>query len=221
MAGLTVHTEPASEPLSQSETKSYLRVDSSGDDALITSLIITARKIAEEHMGRAIISQTMRLFIDSIDVYRDPLFEVMRTGADLNYYKNFIDLPFPEVTSITHVKTFDDSDNATTFADTKYYVDNIRQPARIVLRTGQTFPTALRVANAIEVQFVTGYADASSVPAPIKVALLQIVAFLYEQRGDGIDYLQQREGIPNTVRTLLAPYVVYSGLGSSKIMQLG
>ena len=31
MAGLTVHTEPASEPLSQSETKSYLRVDSSGE----------------------------------------------------------------------------------------------------------------------------------------------------------------------------------------------
>jgi len=221
MAGLVVHTEPASEPLSQSETKSYLRVTDSGDDALITSLIVTARKIAEEHMSRAIITQTMRLFIDSIDVYREPLFDGIRTGADLNYHKNFIDLPFPEVTAISHVKAYDDSDTATTFASSKYYLDNARQPARLVLRTGETFPTALRVANAIEVQYVTGYADASSVPAPIKIALLQIVAFLYEQRGDGIDYLQQREGIPNTVRTLLAPYVVYSGLGSSKIMQLG
>ena len=120
MAGLTVHTEPASEPLSQSETKSYLRVTDSGDDALITSLIVTARKIAEEHMSRAIISQTLRLFVDSLDEYEDPLWEGMRTGAYLNYYKDYIDLPFPDVSSVTHVKTYDDEDTATTFASSKY-----------------------------------------------------------------------------------------------------
>ena len=40
-----------------------------------------------------------------------------------------------------------------------YGYGNARQPARLVLRTGETFPTALRVANAIEVQYVTGYAS--------------------------------------------------------------
>jgi hypothetical protein len=144
MAGLTVHTEPASEPLSQSETKSYLRVTDSGDDALITSLIVTARKIAEEHMSRAIISQTLQLFIDTLEDYDDPLWEGMRTGAYLNYYKNYIDLPFPEVTSISHIKTYDDADNATTFANTKYFLDNARQPARVVLRTGETFPNSIK-----------------------------------------------------------------------------
>ena len=218
MAGLTVHTEPASEPLSQSETKSYLRVTDSGDDALITSLIVSARKIAEEHMSRAIISPTLRLFVDSLDEYEDPLWEGMRTGAYLNYYKDYIDLPFPDVSSVTHVKTYDDEDTATTFASSKYYLDNARQPARLVLRTGETFPTALRVANAIEVQYVTGYSDASSVPAPIKIALLQIVAFLYEHRGD---MYEGQTSLPTTARKLLDPYVVYSGLGSSKLLQIG
>lgn len=221
MAGLKIHTAPSSEPVTLSDTKNYLRISGSSDDTLINSLIVTARRIAEEHMGRAIISQTLQLFIDTLENYDDPLFEGIKTGPYLNYYKNYIDLPFPEVSSITHIKTFDDEDNATTFSSSKYFLDNVRQPARVVLRTGETFPTALRVANAIEVQFVAGYADANSVPDPIKVALFQIVAFLYEQRGDGIDYLQQREGIPNTVRSLLSPYIVYSGLGSSKFLQLG
>ena len=218
MAGLTVHTEPASEPLALSETKSYLRVDGSGDDTLITSLIVTARKIAEQHMSRAIITQTLRLFIDTLEDYDDPLWEGMRTGPYLNYYKDYIDLPFPEVTSVTHVKTYDDADTATTFASSKYFLDNARVPARIVLRTGETFPTALRVANAIEVQYVTGYADASSVPAPIKIALFQIVAFLYEHRGD---MYEAKSSLPPTAKKLLEPFVVYSGLGSSKLLQLG
>ena len=169
-------------------------------------------------MSRAIISQTLRLFVDSLDEYEDPLWEGMRTGAYLNYYKDYIDLPFPDVSSVTHVKTYDDEDTATTFASSKYYLDNARQPARLVLRTGETFPTALRVANAIEVQYVTGYSDASSVPAPIKIALLQIVAFLYEHRGD---MYEVQTSLLTTARKLLDPYVVYSGLGSSKLLQIG
>ena len=218
MAGLVVHTAPATEPLTLSETKSYLRDDTSGDDTLITSLIVTARRLAEEHMQRAIITQTLQLFIDTLEDYEDPLWEGMRTGPYLNYYKNYIDLPMPTVTSISHIKTYDDSDNATTFANTKYFLDNAKQPARIVLRTGETFPTALRVANAIEVKYVTGYADASSVPEPIKFALFQIIAFLYEHRGD---MYEGKSALPNTAKKLLEPYVVYSGLGSSKLLQIG
>jgi uncharacterized phiE125 gp8 family phage protein len=169
-------------------------------------------------MGRAIISQTLQLFIDTLENYDDPLFEGIKTGPYLNYYKNYIDLPFPEVSSITHIKTFDDEDNATTFSSSKYFLDNVRQPARVVLRTGETFPTALRVANAIEVQFVAGYADANSVPAPIKIALFQIVAFLYEHRGD---MYEAKSSLPPTAKKLLSPYIVYSGLGSSKFLQLG
>ncbi len=179
MAGLVIHTEPASEPITLAEAKAYLRIDSSGDDALITSLIVSARKLCEEHMQRAIMSQTLQLLLDNLDDIDDPLWEGMRTGPYLNYYKNYIDLPMPPVTSVTHIKTYDDEDTATTFASSKYYVDNAKQPARIVLRTGETFPTALRVANAIEVQYIVGYASSNAVPEPITFAIYQVLTYLY------------------------------------------
>ena len=86
MAGLVIHTEPASEPITLAEAKAYLRVDSSGDDALITSLIVSARKLCEEHMQRAIMSQTLQLFLDNLDDIDNPLWEGMRTGPYLNYF---------------------------------------------------------------------------------------------------------------------------------------
>tara|TARA_R110001592_G_scaffold153992_1_gene382852 strand:- start:4438 stop:5094 length:657 start_codon:yes stop_codon:yes gene_type:complete len=218
MSGLVIKTEPASEPITLAEAKAYLRVDSSGDDALITSLIVSARKLCEEHMQRAIMSQTLQLFLDSTIDIDDPLWEGTRTGPYLNYYKNYIDLPMPVVSAVTHVKTYDDSDNATTFADTRYYVDKARQPARVVLRTGESLPTALRVANAIEVQYVTGYASANAVPEPIKVGIYQVLTYLYEHRGD---MYEGKTSMPSTASKVLAPYVVYSGLGSSKLMSLG
>ena len=218
MSGLVIHTEPASEPITLAEAKSYLRVDSSGDDALITSLIVSARKLCEEHMQRAIMSQTLQLFIDTTGEIDQPLWEGMRTGPYLNYNKNYIDLPMPTVTAVTHVKTYDDSDNATVFASSNYYVDTARQPARVVLRTGETFPTALRVANAIEVQYVTGYANANAVPEPIKFSIYQVLTYLYEHRGD---MYEGKTSLPATASRLLSPYVVYSGLGSSKLMSLG
>jgi uncharacterized phiE125 gp8 family phage protein len=169
-------------------------------------------------MKRAIMSQTLQLFLDNLDDIDNPLWEGMRTGPYLNYYKNYIDLPMPPVTSVTHVKTYDDEDTATTFASSNYYVDNAKQPARIVLRTGETFPTALRVANAIEVQYVVGYASASAVPEPIKFAIYQVLTYLYEHRGD---MYEGKTSLPATATKLLAPYVVYSGLGSSKLMSIG
>jgi len=218
MAGLVLHTAPASEPITLAEAKSYLRVDSSGDDALITSLIVSARMLCEEHMQRAIMSQTLQLFIDSTRDIDEPLWEGTRTGPYLNYYKNYIDLPMPVISSVTHVKTYDDADNATIFASTRYYVDKARQPARVVLRTGETLPTALRVANAIEVQYVTGYSSANAVPESIKFAIYQVLTYLYEHRGD---MYEGKTSLPATATKLLAPYVVYSGMGSSKLMSLG
>ena len=105
MAGLVIHTEPASEPITLAEAKSYLRVDSSGDDALITSLISTARKLCEEHTQRAFMTQTYNLFLDALEDVDDGLWEGIRTGAYINYYKNYIELPMPPVVSVSHIKT--------------------------------------------------------------------------------------------------------------------
>ena len=217
MAGIKVTTAPTAEPLSLQEVKEYLRVEDATDERVVQPLITAARQYAEEHMNRALMQQTFTLMLDAVIDQDQPLYEGMRTAPDLNYYKNYIVLPKSPVQSVTSVKTFDDSDNATTMAATKYYVDTQREPARIVLRTGETFPTALRVANAIEVIYVAGYTSAFAIPEPIRLGMLQHIAYMYEHRGD----MYEAQGAPTLMKSLYAPYVIHSGLGSSALMALG
>ena len=217
MAGFKVTTEPTAEHLSLQEVKEYLRVDDATDERVVQPLIIAARQFAEQHMNRALMQQTITLSLDAVVDQDEPLHEGMRTAPDLNYYKNYLVLPKSPVQSVTSVKTYDDNDTATTMATTKYYVDTVREPARVVLRTGETFPTALRVANAIEVVYVAGYTSAYAVPEPIRLGMLQHIAYMYEHRGD----MYEAQAAPTHMKTLYAPYVIHSGLGSSSLMSLG
>ena len=218
MAGIRVTTAPSVEPLALSEVKSYLRISGSGEDTLIGNFIEAARTFCEDFPGRALITQTLTLTLDATNEIDDPLFEGTRTGPYVNFYKSFISVPRPELQSVTSVKTFADDDTATTFASSKYYVDTSRDPARIVLRTGETWPTALRVANAIEVVYVSGYGNAASdVPAPLKIGMMQHIAYMYDQRGDMKDYLQART-LPPSVANLYQTYRVLEGLRGSMLM---
>ncbi len=218
MAGLQVTTAPTVEPLNLQEVKEYLRVEDSTDERVLRPYIESVRRIAEEHMGRALMTQTLTLFIDAFDELEDPLWEGMRTAPYLNFYKNYISLPRAPVTSVTSVSTFNDSDTETTMAASRYYVDNVREPARIVLRQGETFPSALRVANAIKVVYVAGYTSAYAIPEPIKMGMLQHIAYMYEHRGD---MYEAKAPLPPAIKTMYSPYVVHSGLGSSQFLALG
>ena len=64
MAGLEIVSAPSSEPIAQSVAKTFLKVDTSDDDTLITELIKTARQFCEEYTGRALITQTLKLSLD-------------------------------------------------------------------------------------------------------------------------------------------------------------
>ena len=220
MAGFKVTTEPTAEPLSLQEVKEYLRLEDASDERVVQPMITAVRQFAEEHLGRSLMQQTITLYLDTAIDTENPLWEGMRTAPDLNYYKNYIVLPKSPVQSVTSVKTYNDSDTATTMAASKYYVDTSREPARIVLRTGESFPTALRVANAIEVIYIVGYASAFAIPEPIRLGMFQHIAHLYEHRGDMGEYLQARE-IPAMIKMLYAPYRIHGGLGSSMLLSVG
>ena len=220
MAGLKIHTESTQEPLTLQEVKEYLRVEDNTDERNLRPLIESARRLVEEHLNRTLMQTTYQQFLDSFDEYEDPLFEGVRQGPYLNYYKNYIDLVKSPVISVTHIKTYQDDDSATTMAASKYYVDNAREPSRIVLRQGETFPTALRVANAIEIQYVAGYTSPYQVPEPIRLAILQIIAHMYEHRGD-MGNAAEAMMMPSMCKRLLSPYVIHRGLGSSALMGIG
>ena len=122
MAGIKVSVEPSLEPLSDSEIRAYCRVQDDQDLDILRIMAKSVRQFCEEHTGRAILTQTIELFLDAKDDTEDPLWEGIRTGPYLNYYKNYINLPKGNVQSVTSVKTFNDSDVATTMSNTRYYV---------------------------------------------------------------------------------------------------
>ena len=206
MAGLTTVTPAQQHAITYTEASDYLRLDDQQDVDLIRALIRSATNYVETYTGRALINRTLKFSMDYIEEVDLQLHEGMRIGPDLTIRRKYIELPKPPVASVTSVITFDDNDTATTFNASKYYVDNQREPARIILRTGETFPTALRVGNAVEVTYVAGYGSAgSSVTESMRLAMLQFVTFNYEHRGDSESTTPR---IPENIHHFLAPFKV-------------
>ncbi|MBL6853133.1 MAG: phage head-tail connector protein [Alphaproteobacteria bacterium] len=179
---LTLNTPPAAEPVTLAEAKLHLRVDTTDDDTLITRLIAATRARAEWHTGRAFVTQGWTLHLDAW-----PLDGV-------------IELPLPPLQSVTSIVTTARDDTTTTLDPGLTIVDTASAPARIALAENTAPPTNLRAINGIAVTFTAGYGDASTVPAPIKEAILDLTAAMYTNRGD------LPEELPFDALALLAPY---------------
>ena len=164
-------TPPAAEPVVVAEAKTHLRVDISDDDTLIESLIVTARRSCEQIANKKFYTQTWNLLIDGFP------------GS------NILELPktLSPLASVTHIKYYDVDDSSSTLSADNYVVDIYSIPARIVLKTGQAWPSdVLRVVNGVEVQVVVGFGNADAVPQEYKQAMLLAVGLYYENREDVI-----------------------------------
>jgi uncharacterized phiE125 gp8 family phage protein len=160
-------TAPTELPVTLGEAKLHARIDEDADNALVPGLVRTATELAESYSRRAIMRQTWKLNLDAWPTC------------------GFVEMPKAPLVSVTHIKTYDDSDVATEFSGASYQVDAVTRPGRITVRSTASWPTPTRTMNGIEIQFVCGYAtDPANVPAVIKNAILAMVAFLYENRGD-------------------------------------
>ncbi len=182
---LTLNTPPAIEPVTLAQAKAHLKVDTSDDDALIAALVAAARARAEWHTGRALVTQGWTLHLDG-------------WPADGN-----IEIPLPPLQAVTAVTTYARDDSAAVMSSSLYTVDTASAPARLALKLGVPPPTNLRGVNAIAVGFTAGYGDAADdVPPLLKAAILELIAFLYENRGEAPAEL------PPDCLALLAPFRV-------------
>jgi uncharacterized phiE125 gp8 family phage protein len=205
MAGLVTVVAPTTEPITVDDLISHLRLDADTDELEMQAYIVMAREWCENYTGRAFINRTLKLSLDGLSDVDDALWEGWKIGPDMTLKKRDIKLPKPPLVSVTSVTTYDDADVSTVFSSGSYYVDNAAEPGRVVLRTGSTWPTALRVGNAVEIVYVAGYGAATSVPAPIKFAIKAVAAWIYENRGE-----QNFERLPANITMLLQPYRVMS-----------
>ena len=211
MSGIKVETAWSTKAVTTAEVKTHLRIDSgfTDDDTYIDTLIESAQNVIETYLNRSITTQTLSLYLDRLPFYSDiRLQEGIFTAPDLEYNSNYIVLPKPPVTSVTAVYYYDDNDTQNTFSASKYYVDTISDQARIVLRTGESWPTVTetRNANAYQVLYVAGYGNAGAVPTPIKHAIKILAGHFYENR-DALTSLSVN-AIPYTIGANLQPYKI-------------
>ena len=134
MAGLQVHTAETAYAVTQAEIKAWNKIDSTDDDVTVALIERTVHNWAKEYTSRSLTTVTYNLFIDTVYDFDIPIREGFYTGYDGHTSKRSINLPFSPVASVTHIKSYDDADTATTFASSNYYLDNVSVPSRIVLR---------------------------------------------------------------------------------------
>ena len=166
MSNLYGHVEvtpPASEPVTTAEFKSWSRIDTSADDTLIAALITTAREWAEVYTSRSFINTTWDYSLDS--------------------FAGVIRLPRSPLSSVTSITYVDTGGSSQVLATSVYRVDSAREPGRITLEYGQSWPSVRYVTNNVTIRYVAGYgADATSVPERVKSAIKHYAADMYEHR---------------------------------------
>jgi uncharacterized phiE125 gp8 family phage protein len=186
-----VTSEPAAEPVSTSEAKTHLRVTGSDDDTYIDTLVKAARRNVENHLRRALITQTRALRLDGFPC------------------EEYIELPYGPVQSVSSVAYLDADGTTQTWSSANYRVDIYSVPPRISLAYGISWPTTRGVSHSLTVTYICGYGAAgSAVPAEIVHAIKLIVGHLYENREENVAF--SMEAMPFGVNALLSPYRTWS-----------
>jgi uncharacterized phiE125 gp8 family phage protein len=185
---LVMTSGPAVEPVSVADAKIHLRVDGTAEDALIASLIITSRLHVEAALNLALITQSWSYFLDRWPQACE------------------VALPLRPVQSIIAVRIWSAEDTSETVATSTYVLDGAAAPARLVWAASACPPVPTRRVNGIEIALQAGFGDgADAVPAPIRHALLLLVAHWYENR-EPVEIGATDMEIPAMVSTLLAPW---------------
>jgi len=162
-----VVTPVSTEPVLLAEARLQLRLtadDSTADDALISAWITAAREIAEHYTRVAIAPQTLEMAL-----------------CEFPELDGFIDLQMPPVVSISSIKYTDGAGVEQTISAAGYTLSAYGISRRINLAYATYWPITQDIADAVRIRYVTGYTTA---PKSVKAAILLMVAWLHEHRGD-------------------------------------
>lgn len=163
---LTQQTQPAVEPVTLAEAKHHCRVDSTADDAYLTSLITTVRAYVETYCDMTLagpVQYSMKLdtFPAEIRVPKPPM---VRSGT---------------ATAVTVTYKMNATGEEATLPATDYRVDREAVPGTIRPPYSGSWPSHLADYGAITVQWWAG----SPQPDPrLRAAMLMIIDHLYRQR---------------------------------------
>ena len=184
---VVVATAPTLIPVTLSEAKTHLRLDSdfSDDDTYITTLIKAGTGQVENFIRRKLMDQSLEIYYDE--------------------FPQVIDLQFGKGGSVTSIQYYDEDNTLQTLATSQYDVDVRSKIGRIYESKDGGFPNTYARPNSVIVNYRLGESDAANIEAEIKQAILIIVGRYYENRQDVIIGSQVNE-VPKMVEYILTPF---------------
>lgn len=160
-----VKTEPATEPITVDELKTFARIDGDDEDTLLAEIITSVRKNIELYLGRSLIEQTFTL--------------------TMNYWPSMVvELPMAPLRSIVQVYTIDENGVETEYDSSSYYAITSTTPGRLVLKSNSSFPVNdTRDYSGYAIEYKAGYGTLTTdVPSSILNALKMWATIVYETR---------------------------------------
>lgn len=159
-----IKTAPAIEPVTLQEVKSFIKLDGTAEDVYLEGIITSVRQAMEGYLGRALITQTLVLRLNTWPLDK-------------------ITLPRPPLLSIVEVRTLDE-DGTETVYDAAYYYAIIGERSELIIRQGKALPTNTnRYQGGFEIEYTAGYGSSiTDVPEAIRQAILQWIATVYETK---------------------------------------
>jgi hypothetical protein len=181
---VTGPTEPVA---TVSELKEYLRIDNNLEDGRIEVMESSAVRQLEALTSLKFVTQIWDVFLNcwpmtSQNKWWDGVREVAL--SEIVTPERNVTLPIGIGQDLLEFSTY--SDDAE-FAElvSNYVIDTVGPRFRVGLKLGGVWPTTvLRSVNGIRFRVQVGFGSASAVPSEIKQAVKELVAHMYENRGD-------------------------------------
>lgn len=186
---LILTVAPTLDPVSVSDANLHLRLEGSeatADEPLVEASITAATGSAQNFTNRQFITATYEVRLD--------------------YFRDEIILPRPPLQSVEFIKYIDPEGAEQTLGTAVYQVDPYSTVGRVVLVSGQSWPSTKDQLNAVTVRFKAGYGDEpGDVPEPILASIRLILGHLYEHRETVLVGVTATE-LPEGAKSLLWPY---------------
>jgi uncharacterized phiE125 gp8 family phage protein len=185
-------TEPTSYPVTITEIKEFARIDGNEEDSILEVFLSGVVNNVEAYLGRALITRTYKMVMDE-------------------WNDREIELPMPPLISVSSIKTIDEDNVETTYDSSNYFVITESIPGRVVIKKDSIMPTNTdRDKAGYSITWNAGYTD---IPKQIKIAIMQWVTMIYENRSmvenemNTINRVTELQ-IPNEVKKILQPFRV-------------
>ena len=176
----------ATDVLSVADAKTFLRVDSSDEDALISDLISVAVESVQKYTGHVFsYNETMELNLQRFEA---------------------VNLPLTPIVTINSISYRDVSNVQQTLNASSYWIEPLASTSNVLRFKGTTPSVYEYSSHPITVSVEIGYEETESIPPMMIHAVRLLVSQYYDQRENFIVGTSVSTELPNGLKSLLSPF---------------